>query len=95
MSVFGLKTPMLGPRVKDGSERTGSVGAPRATERHKLVDRHLWADLSVASVLFAGLAFVAALFPGMVPCSDLIQAILNGVAVLCPAWGPLRVVYLQ
>lgn len=54
---------------------------PRATARRRLVDRRLLAGPSVAGVIVAALAFVAALFPSMVPRSDLIQGILAGVAV--------------
>lgn len=51
--------------------------------RSRLVDRHLLAGPSVAGVPCAALAFVAALFPSMVPRSDLIQGILAGIAVSC------------
>ena len=67
--------------VVNGSEEKGSGGAPSDAEQRKLVDRHLLAGPSVAGVIFAAFAFVAALFPSMVPRSDLIQGILAGVAV--------------
>lgn len=69
--------------MKDGGKETGSGGARRAAERRRLVDQRLLAGPSVTGVLFAALAFVAALFPSMVPRSDLIQGVLAGVAVAC------------
>ena len=64
--------------VQDGAEQTQRRAAP---ERRGLVDRHLLAGPSVAGAVCAALAFVAALFPSMVPRSDLIQGVLAGIAV--------------
>ncbi|MGR3686909.1 MAG: alpha/beta hydrolase [Paracoccaceae bacterium] len=72
--------------MKQGEDLTEAVGVQRAVRRGRIVDQHLLSGPSVAGAVFAALAFVAALLPGMVPRSELGQGILAGFAVSFGYW---------
>lgn len=76
------------------SESRQSAPGTRRSRRRRVADRPLLSSPSIIGVLFGSLAFAAALMPGMVPRTDIVQGGLGGVAFAIGYATGVLIVYI-